>query len=820
MKHNLTHYTFADNSLTGLYAAPLPKHAARGREEDSLFMLLLLSDRESVPETLLQEWYKQLAEIFYRASGSVTSAMRAVVEGINVSLIEKNNSENAADTPLSGSIFLGVVHHNTLFAAQAGSCQMLVSNAGGYSLFYDEEVAQQSLGTSQVPALRFYQADLTDKNWIFLSAQFPASWMEGDLPIISDDPEKFQKLLETLDPQSSEIGFVLIEPGEGAVQQAQFPAKGEKTEAEADAEPFSELDSLPEASQEVELSVQDENQGEVLELTDQIDAEDKEHVPQAEVALETELGFTAEDIIPNEEETEQQELTVEMPADLSDDQTELIETESTAEVVVADTVQTPEITDLVEQRAKEAEARRAERLAREAERERQRAERIAERERKKVETYREVADGAARVNGFGAKLTRIFSRKAVEQTDISTESVPLSSGTKLLLSIVIPLVVAIIGSSIYINKGREDQYQYLMAQARAAVSNAAQMKNPADQREGWDQAFDWLDKAAAYRQTDEIRALRVQAQNAVDQLDGAIRLEYSPVLQETQLPTLQIKRIVTVGTDAFILDSTTGVVLRINLTNNAYALDVDFTCQPGNYDGIAVGKLIEMTAIPITNPAGAPILGIDAQGNMLYCAVGKEPKAAALKTPPGGFGEIRSIMVDSQRLLILDPKQNSLWLYRGFSTFFDAEADSYFEEPYDLGDVTDFAVGSDELFLLYADGHTAHCLASVVTGTVECDNPYPYQDTRPGAEVIDLDFGSLKFGKLSYSPPPDPSLYFLDPETAELYQFSLRLNLNRVLRSASASGVLPNRDVTAFNVSSNRRVFLAFGNSLFEAKLP
>mgnify|MGYP007012350220 FL=1 len=78
----------------------------------------------------------------------------------------------------------------------------------------------------------------------------------------------------------------------------------------------------------------------------------------------------------------------------------------------------------------------------------------------------------------------------------------------------------------------------------------------------------------------------------------------------------------------------------------------------------------------------------------------------------------------------------------------------------------------------------------------------------------------MRFGQLSYSPPPDPSIYYLEPELGELYQFSLRLNLNRMLRAAGNSGVLPNKPVTAFDVSSNRQVFLAYGNELFYAIMP
>jgi hypothetical protein len=93
-----------------------------------------------------------------------------------------------------------------------------------------------------------------------------------------------------------------------------------------------------------------------------------------------------------------------------------------------------------------------------------------------------------------------------------------------------------------------------------------------------------------------------------------------------------------------------------------------------------------------------------------------------------------------------------------------------------------------------------------------------YSDVR--SDTPPMDFTDIKFGRLAYSPPPDPSIYYLDTKTAELYQFSLKLNLNRVLRSGSVQGALPGGEVDAFSVASNQMVFLAFGNQLYHATLP
>ena len=176
------------------------------------------------------------------------------------------------------------------------------------------------------------------------------------------------------------------------------------------------------------------------------------------------------------------------------------------------------------------------------------------------------------------------------------------------------------------------------------------------------------------------------------------------------------------------------------------------------------------------------------------------------------------VAFDSGRLHVLDTGTNAVWIYRGFSSNFDQVPVSYFDTTVvKLQEATTLAVSDDELFVLFADGHSSHCLSSLISGVVTCDDPYPYQDARSGDTA---DFATLKFNKMAYSPPPDPSIYYLDPDGAELYQFSLRLNLNQVLRSGLSDGSLPTGKATAFAVAANRQVFLAFGNAVYYAVLP
>ena len=437
----------------------------------------------------------------------------------------------------------------------------------------------------------------------------------------------------------------------------------------------------------------------------------------------------------------------------------------------------------------------------------------------KTDALHTVAKGANFLKGVEEKTEAIIQKSEEKKREEGRPVTELSALSKWLIAILVPLLLVGLTTFIYLSQGQGNEYGYFLAQAEASANNAALMQTDDLKREGWNQTIQWLDKAAAYQKSDEVNALYLRARLALDELDGAKRLIYKPAFATGLYPDMNVSNIISLNRDLYLLDQTSGDVRHLTLQSRGYTLDEEFQCGPGTFGGVEVGKLVDMLAIPINNPAKAPILAIDAAGNILFCAVGVSPTAASLLPPDGGWQDLESIAFDSGRLLALDSSANAIWIYRGFSSSFDQVPDSYFDDmPVQLQDAVDLAVSGDELFLLHADGHSSHCLASQISGSISCDDPYPYQDLIGGDTGID--FANLTFNQLAYSPPPDPSIYFLEPETAELYQFSLRLNLNQVLRSGLSDGSLPTDRATAFAVAANRQVFLAFGNAVYYAILP
>jgi hypothetical protein len=74
---------------------------------------------------------------------------------------------------------------------------------------------------------------------------------------------------------------------------------------------------------------------------------------------------------------------------------------------------------------------------------------------------------------------------------------------------------------------------------------------------------------------------------------------------------------------------------------------------------------------------------------------------------------------------------------------------------------------------------------------------------------------------VEYVPPPDPSIFLFDADTSGVYHFSLKLNLHRVIKPLmTGTNRLPRKTPTAFTVSPNRTIFIAFDDEVYVTTAP
>ena len=771
MKFDLTTYSFENHQHRLLLTASAGKGAARGREEDSLLLKLWPSEAISLSDAVLDQALAKLALAFFKTSGSVTNAMRGLADSLNKTFLSGNSQLQEKDTWQTTSLLIGVIHHETLFVGINGKAEALLIRKDGREHLFDTELDPRGLGLSSVVHPRFFQTAVTDGDFVLLAQEIPADLLASDR--LSPDTT----ILGEFVPFLGGTDVIRLTYGEGLSLKARLEPKPAQAvpEIQENEEP-----TAPEAvePQEIvwpeEVLEPSEVEGDNGSLADDL----FRNVPLVNLSA-------AQEAKPESKPDEKPETPHEEPVVLPEAPV-IIPQEPAAEPVRKEEAQSAPIFDV---------------------------------EQFKTGALQTVAKGAGFLKGVEEKTEAIIQKSGEKKREEGKPVTELSALSKWLIAILVPLLLVALTTFIFLSQGQGNEYGYYLAQAEASANNAAQMQTDELKREGWNQTIEWLDKAAAYQKSEEVNALYLRARLALDELDGAKRLIYRPAFAAGLFPGMNVTNIIALNRDLYLLDQTNGEVKHLTLQSQGYSLDETFRCAPGNIGGVQVGKLVDMLAIPINNPAKAPILAIDAAGSILFCSVGASPTAAALLPPDGGWQNLRSIAFDSGKLLVLDSGANAIWIYRGFSSNFDQVPVSYFDAlPVQLQDAIDLAANKDELFLLHADGHSSHCLASQISGLVTCDDPYPYQDVTNGKAGVD--FASLKFNQMAYSPPPDPSIYFLDPDGAELYQFSLRLNLNQVLRSGLNDGSLPTDRATAFAVAANRQVFLAFGNAVYYAILP
>ena len=406
----------------------------------------------------------------------------------------------------------------------------------------------------------------------------------------------------------------------------------------------------------------------------------------------------------------------------------------------------------------------------------------------------------------------------------------LSPAKMLMIAIIIPIIVVAIATSFYLYKGRGGQHEELLISAQEYAAIAENETDLPLKLNNWAQTIHWLDEADEFGQSEQSIALRIQAQNAIDSIDGVIRLDFEPIMFDSFNSAINITKIDSSTTDIYLLDESGSRILRLFLTGKGYEVDPDFNC--GSIP--PVEKLVDFVTLPPGAPFNATVLATDSKGNYIYCTPDQEP-AAQQFIPPDNFswGEITHISLDVNNLFVLDPEKNGLWVIPASMDSENEEVQKLNFSEYSpvliftsyvpkLKDIIDIAANGEDLYLLHEDGQMTLCNTNVLSfGQTNCTDPVLYEDTRPGKEIEAAVFTGSKFSHILSTLPPEPSLYILDANRQIINQFSLQLKLRRQLRPNPNDDVfLTNAEPTAFTITNTREVFMAFGNVLYEATLP
>jgi len=390
-------------------------------------------------------------------------------------------------------------------------------------------------------------------------------------------------------------------------------------------------------------------------------------------------------------------------------------------------------------------------------------------------------------------------------------------------AIIVPIIIVTIAAIVYFGRGRQSQYDAYLDQARASIAAAQLEADELQIRHHYEQALQDIDLAENYDVTHESQELRQQAQGSLDTINIVLRLDFSAVIPSGFGPDANITAIAASETDLYLYDDNAQKIWHAwGNPGREYRIDTTFECLdgPGSFPRMDAPIDIEIQEEP--GALGVEgVVAIDYDGTLLYCAPDRQPLMAELTPPDVGWRRITAIDVFADTLYVLDSAIDSVYLYSAAGGLFSGVPEFYFaEEVHDLNGSIDLALAQDELILLYADGKLDRCRRYEEYDPqgnprirVECEENPHFEDERAGYASSPQIPGAIPIA-MEYTPPPEPSLFFLDSLNNRIFHYSLRL-----VYQAQYTPIEPfPQDLTAITLGPLNDLYVAAGNQVFYAQ--
>lgn len=763
-KHNQT--------LPGLFALTPPRKCARGRESDLLVGLVQLTGQTSITADALQDWLLKKATLFYKTPGTVTSAMRAVAEAINSDLLDRNIKKAKGGSQVNGSLCLSVIRKNIVYLLIVGQAHVFILGGEDAVEFEDAENHPRGLGVNETVLCRFYQTEVSDNSAILFAPQPNIAWSMDALrggAVLS--LEALTRRIFNQAPSNLKGALIRLTPGSGQIIYQALHYSGTATDILASTRAMDE----PPGNEGGEKPFKpDFTNTETLAKSDQIPAGAMSEIS----ADQTELPFK-----------------VEARKQAGEGQT-LRET------------RTPSATERRMNRGSQQKQETGSTVA-------------GDEIKAQLGSYVQAVDNfqSATRKGIKQLIGKLFPGKEEE-----SQSLPRS--VLLITAIIVPILVVALASSVYIRKGKSQQFELYFLQGQQYAIQAENLKDdPVSRLTSLQQALYFLEKAAQFGQNDASNALLSQIQKEVDAMEGVVRWNLVPISSIGLPGNVMISQMAATATDLYLLDETSGRALRFYLSGAEYIQDMGFDCGPNPQNPLStVGKLVDMIPLSSGNAFKATLFAIDVAGNIEFCSPGESGSVGSLIPPDAGWRSIRAISIFQNYLYVLDTEGNAVYRYREVENSYGEKPTLFFDSTVPpLQTAIDIEVNGDELYILRSSGEMVECTYSHIKDykLTECVDPAPYGDMRTGQSPQPISFPNAQFTQMRMTAAPDSSLYLLDANGKSVYHFSLQRNLQKILnpRFADEGSILKNVP-TAIAVSPGKIAFVAYGNQIFYAPLP
>ena len=793
-------------SLPGLLALTPPSNAARIRTQDRLLVYLLLTGNAVFSSSEYLQVAQNAANIFYQISGSTTSALRAATENVNKTLLERNMSSSGRGQYANGWLTLAALRDSQCTLSVSGPMHVYWFGQNETRHIHEPGTSGKGLGISQSTSIYYGQVGLSAGDRMLLVGRAPAAW-ESSL----NDPrpsslDAMRRRLSTL--TRDDLNSVLIQATDGAgglhLLKGIAEIKEVKEETPAPPDLISSLPQQPEAEStpghfdsaaEEPESISEASAHYVQPSAYAIPPQHEEPLPkEQEQAQASPLASLPRNSMPREFPSSIPRAQSKPQSSGTPVETTGLEVEEKAEQAEEEIVLPPKKT--------EAEARRD----------------PSARTRQTAKMLASGIQATRRMSGSLGEKFRNFLPRLLPNPEAAESPMP-STTLMGFMAILIPLIVVTLMFVVYWRYGRSEQYDTYLRQAQENRAQALTLGNPVEQRVAWENVLLNVEIAESHRETSETITLRKEAEENLDTLLGITRLQFNAAFSSK--PNIDVSRMAANETELFLLNAANGEALRAFSAAGGRGLQLDttFNCRPGVYGNYTVGPLVDILAVPGLNAINATMLGIDASGNLLYCAPGMVAQPIPLPTPDTNWGRVTAFTLDNGNLYVLDAPARAVWVYNGKDGTFVDRPYFFFGKQTPTQDVIDFIISGDDLYMLHADGHLSICSYTIVeSSTSQCQDPLPLVNPFSAYQGSDL-FGTAHFTQLLFAAPPDQAILLLDADTQGVMSFSPRsLELKSQFRPATgAANPIPSGPAGALTVSPNHVLYLAVDGQIYFA---
>lgn len=761
-------------TLPGLMVFTPPRRAARGRERESLLISLLVGGNTPFTDQEYVELVTHAAGVYHSTAGALTTALKASAESINHALLERNLSASGRGHYVIGSLTLASLRESQLILLQCGPTHVLSAGGDRSVHLHDPALSGKGLGISQGISHFYSQVLLQPGDRLLICPTLPPAWenalgSDHGLPPLEVTRKRMLAIVE------GDVNGALIQvvEGNGIIHLVE----------EESPQPEPTTLEVPEP-----VTVTPNPVHETTLPPLQVNSPPGEQ-PSA-YAIPPQTGQASEEMV---EQLASVGMARQFPPSIPRAVPPKLESESTSPVedgkIEFDQV---DISAPSGHSSDETARRRAQG-------QRQAARLVVN----GLQTWRHFTEQ------MGARLRKFLPNLLPGGESDLSMPVPAMA----FISILVPLLVVTISVVVYMRSGRSSQYETYVAQAQVLREQALSETDPVRQRDAWNNVLQRVVQAESYSITSDTIGIRQEAQGRLDALLGITRLDFSPIFSSGI--NGKISRMGASASDLFMLDATRGSILRA-IVGREFQLDTTFDCSPGSNGITGVGSLVDLVVLPKLNTLNSSVMGVDAMGNLLYCAPGQVAQAKTLPPPPTNWGRVTAVTMDGGKLYVLDAPARAVWIYSETvdGVFVDPPLIFFGIQIPDIQDAIDIAVSGDELYLLHADGRLTYCMYSRLEGVpTRCDSPVTLVNRFPAYAGTDV-FAQAHFTQMMLAALPDATVILLDSDGQSLYRLSSRgFELQGIIHASGAN--FPAGPVSAMASGPNHIMYLVLGDQVY-----